>query len=235
MSVPLPLLISVPHAGLDCPPELTALNRLTRDQIAADGDEGASEIYLPLRERVAWLVTSRIARAFVDLNRAEDDLRRDGVVKTHTCWDVPIYAEPLPPTLIETLIARYHRPYHRRLSELAGHGIVLALDCHTMAAQGPPVGPDPGLPRPSVCIGDADGACPRPWAETLVACFARHFPCEVTLNRPFGGGHITRSHGREQPWVQIELSRAPFASHAEKSEWVLAALTDWLGWQGRVA
>jgi formiminoglutamase len=224
----LPLLISVPHAGLAVPAEVAGLNLLTPEQIAADGDAGAAAIYGGLRDRVARFVTTDIARAFVDLNRAEDDVRKDGVIKTHTCWDEPVYRAPPPPATVEALLARYHRPYHRRLSDLAGSGVVLGVDCHTMAAAGPPVGPDTGMPRPEVCIGDGDGACPRDWAERLVDCFARQFSGAVTLNRPFSGGYILRAHAAELPWVMIELSRAPFASDAEKGRRVLAALSDWV-------
>ncbi|MGD9299358.1 N-formylglutamate amidohydrolase [Thiohalocapsa sp.] len=224
----LPLLISVPHAGLAVPEPVARQSLLTTAQIARDGDEGAAAIYAVLRDQVAHFVTTDIARAFVDLNRAEDDLRKDGVVKTHTCWDEPIYRTPLKPATVETLLARWHRPYHRKLSALAGSGVVLGVDCHTMAAQGPPVGPDTGKPRPEVCIGDGDGACPRHWAEALVECFQRYFSGEVTLNRPFSGGYIVRAHAAELPWVMIELSRAPFASDAEKGRRVLAALMAWL-------
>jgi N-formylglutamate amidohydrolase len=224
----LPLLISVPHAGLKIPPEVAHLNRLTPQQIAEDGDEGAREIYAVLQPQVVHFVTADIGRPFVDLNRAEDDIRKDGVVKTHTCWDVPVYQEPLTPALIETLLERYHRPYHRRLTALAAGDAVLAVDCHTMAAQGPPVGPDPGVERPQVCLGNADGSCPQEWLEGLQACFQRRFSGEVTLNTPFSGGWITRFHGREMPWVQLELSRGNFADDAEKGRWVLGALMEWV-------
>lgn len=224
----LPLLVSVPHAGLTIPPEVFHLNRLSLVEIAEDGDQGAWEIYGPLQNRVAQFVTTDIARAFVDMNRAADDIRKDGVVKTHTCWDIPIYSEPLTPSLTEKLLERYHRPYHLRLSQLAEEGLLLALDCHTMAANGPPVGPDPGKLRPQVCIGDGNGACPRGWAESLVDCFRGRFPGEVTLNRPFSGGYITRHHGEEMPWMQIELSRGGFANPAQKGKWVLAALKAWV-------
>jgi formiminoglutamase len=231
---PLPLLISVPHAGLAVPDEVAGLNLLSPAQIAADGDAGAEAIYAALAPHVAHFVSSEVGRAFVDLNRAEQDLSKDGVVKTHTCWDEPVYREALSPVVVEALLVRWHRPYHQKLSALAGTGVVLGVDCHTMAAAGPPVGPDTGMPRPQVCIGDGDGACPRDWAEGLVACFRRHFDGEVTRNRPFSGGHIVRAHGAELPWVMLELSRAPFASDAEKGRRVRAALTDWLAAEGFV-
>jgi len=224
----LPLLISVPHAGLAIPPEVAHLNRLTQRQIAEDGDEGAREIYAGLESQVAHFVTTDIARAFVDLNRAEDDIRKDGVVKTHTCWDVPIYDAPLRADLVEILLERYHRPYHRQLTELACEGLLLGVDCHTMAAHGPPAGPDTGAERPQVCLGNAGGAsCPDNWIQGLQVCFQRHFPGSVTINTPFAGGYVTRFHGREMPWIQLELSRGTFANEAEKSRWVLESLHDW--------
>ncbi|EXJ14752.1 N-formylglutamate amidohydrolase [Imhoffiella purpurea] len=224
----LPLLISVPHAGLRIPPEVAALNRLTAREIAHDGDEGAWEIYAPLKDHVAAFATSDIARAFVDLNRAEDDIRKDGVVKTHTCWDVPIYCHPLSAELIETLLARYHRPYHKRLTDLADSGVIAGVDCHTMAAIAPPEAPDPGCPRPAVCIGDANGACPHDWAMALADCFRETFDGEVTLNRPFSGGFITRHHAKEIPWIQIELSRGGSASFEIKGAQVLQSLSAWI-------
>jgi len=34
-------------------------------------------------------------------------------------------------------------------------GVMLGIDCHTMAAKGPPIGPDPGKERPLVCLSNA--------------------------------------------------------------------------------
>lgn len=223
----LPILLSVPHAGTDVPEALRPKCLLTHEQIVRDGDEGAREIYA-LSDHVRHFVTTDVARAVLDMNRAEGDLRRDGIVKTHTCWDEPIWSTPLSEDEIEMLLSRHHRPYHARLSELAGaDGVILGVDGHTMAVAGPPVGPDPGKPRPEVCIGIGDGTIPRDQADDLVACFRDVFDGEVTLNDPFSGGYITRYHGARFPWVQIELSRTPEPSLAEKRRRVLAALTAW--------
>jgi formiminoglutamase len=222
----LPLVVSVPHAGLEVPDLVAPYCVLTRKQIVEDGDEGAAEIY-DIEAEVEALVATTVARAIVDLNRAEDDRSKDGVVKTHTCWDVPVY-DPFPPgAVVESLLERYYRPYHARLRELAATSeACLGVDCHTMLALGPPVSPDPGAERPWVCLSNADGTCPREWMETLRRSFANVFEGDVRVNDPFRGGYITRTHAAEMPWVQLELSRAPFLSEAQKRDRVLEALRD---------
>jgi formiminoglutamase len=227
--VKLPLLISVPHGGLAVPEEVAERSILTAEQIAKDGDVGAADIYA-IADEVRAFVAADIARAFVDLNRAEDDRTRDGVIKTHTCWNEPVYSTPLEEELVERLLEQYYLPYHARLTALARASVHLGIDCHTMAAHGPPVGPDPGQERPWVCLSNGDGTCPQEWVDALARCFARAFGREPSINRPFKGGYITRTHAAEMPWVQVELSRAPFMSSQEKRACVLSALNCWCKW-----
>jgi formiminoglutamase len=228
----LPLLVSVPHAGLRVPTEVEACFALTPDQIIADGDEGAAEVY-ELESEVVAFVTTDIARAIVDCNRAEDDRRADGVVKTHTCWNVPVYRAFPSERVIESLLATYHRPYHRKLSECASEEVLLGVDCHTMAEHGPPIGPDQGCERPHVCISNADGTCRADWVESLARSLECFFGPSVAINHPFKGGHIIRAHAAEAPWVQLELSRAPFMTNSEKRACLINALGEWCNAQDR--
>ncbi len=223
----MPLLISIPHGGWIVPPEVEPFCRLTKQEVDEDGDGGATEIYRPLGAHVLNMVTTDVARAILDMNRASDDRRQDGVIKTHTCWNVPVYDPALPEEIAARLIKEHHQPYHARLTELAGGDHILGVDCHTMAAHGPPVGPDPGSERPAVCISNADGTCPDEWLEELQRCFQAAFEQPVKINEPFKGGHIVRSHSSEMPWVQVELSRAEYATLTQKSHRVLAALMAW--------
>ena len=222
----LPLLLSVPHAGLRVPPDAEPYCVLTPRQIAEDGDEGAAGVY-DLAAEVATHVTTDVARAIVDVNRAEDDRGADGVVKTHTCWNVPVYRELLPDGVVGQLLARYYRPYHARLREHAWAGVRLGIDCHTMAAKGPPIGPGAGVERPYVCLSNAGATCPHEWTHSLARCFEASFRLPVAVNDPFPGGYIIRTHAHELPWVQLELSRAPFRDDAEKKARVLEALAAW--------
>jgi N-formylglutamate amidohydrolase len=222
----LPFLLSVPHAGWAIPVEVKEICLLSRQEIIEDGDGGAAEIYLPLKKHVAALVSTPIARAIVDMNRSEDDRRKDGVIKSHTCWNVPVYNRPPTEKIIGVLLEKYHRPYHQNISHLS-RGKKLGIDCHTMAEIGPPVGPDSGLRRPRICLGNGDGTCPRGWIESFAQCFSNAFKTEVSINHPFKGGYIIRSHTKEIPWIQIELSRENFLSLEKKSVCLLDALTAW--------
>ncbi|MFC1735299.1 N-formylglutamate amidohydrolase [Candidatus Hydrogenedentota bacterium] len=222
----LPILISLPHAGLEVPPELDGLNLLTPAQIARDGDVGASDIY-DLGNEVIDCVRTPIARAFVDVNRPENDFRKDGVVKTHTCWDEVIYERPLPEPLIKTLLDKYYRPYHDSLA-MKHNNALLGLDCHTMAEKGPPVGPDQGEDRPFICLSNADHTCPDAWLKTLAETLIDAFSREVRINDPFLGGHIVREHCGEMPWIQIEFNRTDVVDSVRKREVLVRALTKFI-------
>jgi N-formylglutamate deformylase len=223
----LPILLSVPHAGTTTPEEIRSLACIDDDDLIRDGDEQAAGIYLPLRNHVIHLATTDVARAFVDLNRAPDDFRKDGVIKTHTCWDVPIYSSAPDEELIGQLLGRYH-PYHDELRKLANRdNVLVGIDCHTMAAEGPPVGPDPGQIRPAACVSDGEGSCDRRWTEELAKELARTLAAEVRINDPFKGGYIIRRHAAELPWLQLELSRGDFASIEDKAAAIRTALGNW--------
>ena len=84
---PLPVVVSVPHGGRERPPELDGAVALDDTDLFADVDAFTDTIY-GVSGRVAHLEIASIARTFVDLNRAPDDLppaNPDGVVKSGTC------------------------------------------------------------------------------------------------------------------------------------------------------
>ncbi|WP_420638905.1 N-formylglutamate amidohydrolase [Candidatus Poriferisocius sp.] len=222
----LPLVLSVPHAGTSVPPEAEPYCVLTPAQIEADGDEGAAEIYA-LADEVEVHVTTEVARAIVDLNRAPDDFRPDGIIKTHTCWQEPVYAAFPPPDVVRALIDAYWRPYHRRLRQLGQSGrFLLGVDGHTMAATGPPTASDAGSTRPHACLSNDDRTCPTEWLVALQEALAPRLGGEVTVNTPFRGGYITRTCAEDMPWLQIELSRAPYMTNQQKRQAVLASLVE---------
>lgn len=215
----LPVLLSIPHGGMDIPAELEDRIVLSAADIFEDIDPYTREIY-DLGDSVTHVVSTAYPRTFVDLNRAPDDLppdNPDGVVKSHTCYGKTIYQSGMEPDsdLKDTLLEKYYFPYHNeieRLSNSKDPAIALALDCHSMAAVGPAISPDRGKKRPMVCLGNAHGrSCSQEAAAAMAACFRRAFSLEendVTINRPFAGGYITRRYGGHPlPWIQVELNR----------------------------
>lgn len=218
----LPFFISIPHGGTETPDEIEQRICISRNDVLEDGDAFTRDIF-DLSEDVRHVLKADVARAFVDLNRAEDDLppeNPDGVVKTRTCYSKQIYLPGLEPDepLIEKLLYRYHRPYHRKIQEILGRRdaeFLLALDCHSMAAVGPDIAPDTGQKRPALCLGNRQGeSCPNETTELLAVCLRECLNlrgADITLNQPFGGGYITRTHGyRPVPWIQVEMSRDLF-------------------------
>ena len=215
---PLPVLLSIPHGGMDVPAEVKDRVCLSTLDIHDDIDPFVREIY-DLGRKVAAVVATPIPRTFVDLNRARDDRppqNPDGVVKTLTCVGKEIYAHgrELESALIDTLLERYYEPYHQQLRTAVRNPTVkLALDCHSMQAVGPQISPDVGQSRPLFCLGNARGqACSPETTRRLADCLRRAFELqehEVTLNQPFSGGYITRTYGgRPLPWIQVEMNRS---------------------------
>lgn len=89
---PLPVLISIPHAGWQIPPELQGRVSLSHRDLSDDVDLYSDEIY-DLGSKAAGVLKTTIARSFVDLNRAENEVPPaypDGVIKTTNCYRRPV-------------------------------------------------------------------------------------------------------------------------------------------------
>ena len=69
----LPFFISIPHGGTETPDEVEERICISQADVLEDGDSFTREIY-DVTEDVQHIIKADIARAFVDLNRAEDDL-----------------------------------------------------------------------------------------------------------------------------------------------------------------
>ncbi len=215
----LPILISVPHGGDEIPTEAKDRLCLSQSDLFADGDAFTREIY-GVADSVTAYVDTPYARAFIDLNRDTNDLppkNPDGIVKTITCHSKAIYTpgKELSPEDSALLIAKYYHPYHQNIRQLLDtHShIQLALDCHSMEAIGPEISPDRGQKRPAICLGINRGkSCSMEMVKKLAECFQTTFELdatEVTIDKPFSGGFITRTYGNKPvPWIQIEISRA---------------------------
>lgn len=220
----LPVLISIPHGGTEVPEELEGRLCITPRAQFDDSDPFTKEIY-DISGSAKHVIVAPIARAYVDQNRARTRMPPDdpdGLIKSATCYNEPIYVKGMEPDprLEEVLIRRYYTTYHDRIARACKDGgVVLGLDCHSMAASAPSIAPDAAVAgqevghRPLFCLSNLDGkTCPTDWLERLADSISESFMIdrgEILLNRPFKGGHITESFGyRPLPWIQIEMNRS---------------------------
>jgi formiminoglutamase len=213
----LPILLSIPHGGRGIPKELEGRLVITAHDLFDDSDAFTLDIY-DLHDEVKTVVKSEVYRAFVDMNRAPDELppqSPDGVVKSVTCLNRPIYAQGYEPDaeLTAILLKCYYNPFHAMLSEgFSDHAIKLALDCHSMLATAPPIEPTHGKPRPLFCLSNRNGeSAPTELVMQLRAAIAYAFDIaieDIGVNDPFQGGYITRRYGRSgTPIIQVEMNR----------------------------
>lgn len=215
-----PVLICIPHGGTKIPFELKDRIVISDKDIFDDNDSFTRDIY-DLGSKVSHVVSSEYARAFIDMNRNIGDLPPkvlDGIVKSTTCYQRPIYKQGKEPDfkLTNDLIKKYYKPYHAKIKEIISkRSLKLGLDCHSMAEVGPDISPDLGKKRPMVCLGNCHNkSCSRDIIEKLASCFVKGFQLEtdeVLLNNPFTGKYTTRWYGNKPiPWVHVELNRKLF-------------------------
>ncbi|RKL65927.1 N-formylglutamate amidohydrolase [Salipaludibacillus neizhouensis] len=231
MTEKLPILISVPHAGMKKPAFIQTTCLLTDMDILLDGDTWTDHLFA-FNGRVEEFHQMDVSRIFLDLNREETDLpplNPDGIVKTRTVtgkkvWDTPSGLRPLER---EKLIQDYYLPYHRKLEKAARNPKVkVAIDCHSMLDYGPGNKLINWQHRPLFCIGnrgttsgeqgDEDLTAPVEMVVKLKRLLEKKFQRYktdsqqfVTMNDPFKGGFVTRHHGAlgEIPWIQLEVNR----------------------------
>lgn len=232
-----PLLLSLPHVGLDIPPELRAV-LVPRALALEDTDWHLAEVYGFARELGASILMPRCSRYVIDLNRPPSNAKmyaganNTELVPTHFFSGDPLYRDGREPSADEIVNRRetYWRPYHAAMtSELARlrseHGHVILWDGHSI---------QPVLPwlfegrLPDLNLGTAGGAsCAMSLRGELMQVLAsqKHFS-HVTDGR-FKGGYITRHRGRPQEGVNaIQLEMGLHVYMDEKQASVPAAAPD---------
>ncbi|HEX8794488.1 MAG TPA: N-formylglutamate amidohydrolase [Polyangiaceae bacterium] len=145
-----PVVVEVPHAGLDlAPQDLEPLAAPAR-AIARDADLYVDALYEDAAAEGATAIVARTSRYVVDVNRAETDVdgevvegaRADvslqhGLVWRTTSEGDPALARKLSRAELEERLERVWRPYHRALAGLverkrARFGLCVVLAAHSM-------------------------------------------------------------------------------------------------------
>ncbi len=230
-----PLLVEIPHAGLEVDAEARTTLLASEHAVARDADLWVDELFAGAPAQGATVLVAHVSRYVCDLNRAESDLdaraaregrRRSaphGLVWCSTTTGEPALAHPIDRAELARRLERYHRPYHRRLAEIllakrARFGFAVLLCAHSMPsrAHGPTTGSaGPGSPPGGTARADiVPGSQGRTTAaDAVVDCparLARERGWTAAHDWPFRGGYSTVRYGRPEAGfhaVQVEISR----------------------------
>lgn len=223
-AAPVPVVVEVPHAGLELPTELREGLRARPEDALRDADPYVDRIVEAAPSHGAPLLRATLSRYVVDLNRAPDDVSREvvadhpaprptqprGVVWATTTEGRLLWPRPLDHAELARRLSRYHAPYHRAIEEQllatrARHGWAILLSVHSMPSSAR------GVRRADVVPGTRGRTTA---ASRVIDAVGAHFTAHALSVRhddPYRGGYTTGLWGRPEEGihaVQIELSRA---------------------------
>ena len=228
----IPVLLSVPHAGRDYPPELLANLRVPPAEVLRLEDRYADRLVRPAIAAGYPAIVAQCARAWIDLNRADNDIDTGMVSGADDALNASpsskargglglfprrlqttgeLWRNPMVPAEVEQRINNVHRPYHRAIAETlsamrARFGAAILLDVHSMPPI-PVVAPD-GPPR--IVVGDRFGGSAASVYAELVLSRAQAQGMRATLNTPYSGDYILKKHGNPARGIhalQLEIDR----------------------------
>ena len=229
-----PVVMSVPHGGRDYPAALRQALRVPLAAVLPLEDRHIDSVAKAARTTETMIVQQR-ARAWIDLNRAEDerDPRVDegalprpllhqsaklrsglGLVPRRASAAGDLWGRRFADADVTRRIVEDHRPYHAALAEAlasarARFGVAVLLDVHSM----PPLAPAPGMAGSvaRIVLGDRFG-------HTADARFVARLEAEgagaghaTALNAPYAGGHILERHADPAGGIhaiQLEFDRS---------------------------
>jgi N-formylglutamate deformylase len=230
---PLPILYSIPHAGRNYPEDF-------RSSLPMEILRRAEDAYVDLLlenapDQGVTLLKALFPRAYLDVNRDEDDLDPElfapgtiaepgpksrlgiGLLRRVVTPEYPIYDRLLTLDEIEGRIESYYVPYHTALAKHLSRlkipeGRVLLIDWHSMKSVGNAATPDgEGSKRADFVIGDYHGRSCDPALSAVVADFLGNKGYHAAINDPYSGGALLQRYAHPSNGVyglQIEINRA---------------------------
>ena len=229
-AAPTPVLVEVPHSGLQVPSEVEGEIDANPLSVLRDSDIYVDQLYERAPDNGATVLVSRVSRYVVDLNRGPDEVDSAAVPKhprarhipaRGVVWrartdGTPLLRAPLSTTQFARRLELFYEPYHRCLRDVAArmreeHGHVVILAAHSM----PSAGRRSFSGRPVRRADVVPGTRGRSTADgRIIDLIDRHFReagLTVKHDDPYRGGWTTGSYGAPklgQHAVQIELNRA---------------------------
>ena len=233
-------IFSSPHSGRDYPAAFLAAIALDPQEIRSSEDAFVDLLFGSAPMMGAPLLAARAPRAYIDLNRACDELDPAviadianaahnprissglGVIPRVVANGRVIHRRKINLTEAEARMAKVWHPYHAALCNLieeshAAFGEAIVIDCHSMPHEAIEAHTRPGFARPEVVLGDRYGAAAgREVVERIEAAFVTA-GLRIGRNAPFSGAYIAQAYGRPAQHchvVQIEIDRALYMDEA---------------------
>ena len=216
-----PILISIPHAGLDFPESIRNQFKPQAVQQPEDTDWFVDRLYEFALNKGITLIKAKYSRYVIDLNRSPDDhpLYTDGrqltsLIPFKTFSQKVIYKEARP-SLAEhqQRLRDYYWPYYQGITEQLEllqqqFKHVLLFDAHSIKRYVPTISEEK---FPSLILGNNN----RRTANSLLIqagleCLSLDNQFDISENKPFKGGHITRYFGKPDKNIhglQLEMAQ----------------------------
>ncbi len=223
-----------PHSGRDYPPAFLHASVLDERTIRSSEDAFVDRLLESVPQLGAPLLAARAPRAFLDLNRAADELDPAviegartvahnprvasglGVIPRVVAGGRAIYSGKLTLGEARSRIGHWWHPYHERLRALldesrALFGGAVLFDIHSMPHEAMDGHSGRSSRRPEIVVGDRYGAAAAADMTAAVETAFRARGFRVARNAPFAGAYIAQAYGRpgiNQHVIQIEMDRA---------------------------
>lgn len=221
-----PLLISMPHVGLNIPQHIEVL--MGKEALKkVDTDWYIDKLYDFAHELGATIIKPEMSRYVIDLNRGIDGVNLyPGANSTELCPsstfnNTPIYldGEKVPQQDVDKRVIEYWQPYHDQIKKTLAEikkefGFAIILDAHSILSE---------VPRffegqlPDFNWGTSSGnSCSEVIANKLKEI--NYSPYSIVWNERFKGGYITRHYGDPDNnihAVQLELSQRTYMTENE--------------------
>jgi len=231
---------SVPHAGRAYPPQLLRETLLSPHLLRSSEDAFVDLLMASAPVHGAPLLVAQYPRAWVDLNRAADELDPAliegvgrsglnpriaaglGVIPRVVANGRAIYRGRISRAEAEARLDHAWRPYHARLralmdEQLHRHGAALLIDCHSMPHEATDTLANRRGRRPDIVLGDRYGASAAVDLVDAIEEILTGAGFAVARNSPFAGAFVAQHYGAPsvgQHVVQIEIDRSIYMDEA---------------------
>ena len=225
-----PIILSVPHSGVEFPDELKSHYRPELMAQPDDTDWFVHDLYNFAPSLGITVIHAKYSRWVIDLNRTPSSvpLYTDGRIITELVPKTDFYGNEIyidkkfvPETAeIERRLEHYFYPYYQKIESLleeiiAEFGQVLLWDAHSIRRFVPTIRDEP---FPDLILGDNDEKSANAEIIEIALNGLKAGKFGVTHNFPFKGGHITRFFGKPESQVhalQLEMAKTNYMDDDE--------------------